>query len=108
MKKLILLLPMLLLFPACDLLIPRPSPASSKRELTNRVVAVSYPLQFLTQRIATDDIVVEFPAGEADDPRVWKPTIEDISQMQKADLIITNGPGIDYACLLYTSPSPRD
>ena len=66
-------------------------------EKSNRVVAVSYPLFYLTTRIAGDALTIEYPAADAEDPRNWQPKISQIAEMQKADLIITNGPGIDYA-----------
>ena len=72
---------------------------SSKRvaEKSNLVVTVSYPLYYLTSRIVGDELTVEYPAEGAEDPRNWQPKISQIAEMQKADLIITNGPGIDYA-----------
>ena len=62
-----------------------------------RIIAVSYALQYLTQSIAGDEIIVEFPAAEADDPAEWTPTAEQVAQIQSADLIVVNGPGPTYA-----------
>ena len=40
-----------------------------------RLIAVSYPLQYLTERIVGDLIVVECPVPrEASDPSLWKPS----------------------------------
>ena len=59
-----------------------------------QVVAVSYPLQYLTQRIAGDAINVRLPMpSESTDPQNWRPSRESVSQMQAADLIIANGTG---------------
>ena len=98
MKQITFLLALLCVVPACDWSRDvETAPRFAARELTDRIVTVSYPLQYLTQRIATNDLIIEFPAAESDVPRNWKPTIDEIANIQKADLIITNGPGIDYA-----------
>ncbi len=58
---------------------------------TKPVVYVSnYPLQFFVERMApwTE---VRFPANASGDPAYWKPTPEEVSAMQQADLIILNG-----------------
>ncbi len=66
--------------------------SQSKNEGEPRpVVYVSnYPLQYFVKRLApwTD---VRFPAAEAADPASWKPSPEDVSAMQQADLIVLNG-----------------
>jgi zinc transport system substrate-binding protein len=55
------------------------------------VVSVSnYPLQYFTERLAPW-IDVRFPAQAAGDPAYWKPSAEDVSTMQEADLIVLNG-----------------
>ena len=67
------------------------------RAPTRRIVAVSYPLQFLAQRIVGDVIQVDFLAPADSDPQAWRPSREAIGQMQTADLIIANGTGATYA-----------
>ncbi len=64
---------------------------------SNRVVAASYALQYLTERIVRDRIEVDFPASSAPYPREWSPTVEQIAAIQKADLVVVNGPGAPYA-----------
>ena len=64
---------------------------------SNRIVTVSYALQYLTQRIVGDEFEVEFPASDSLNPRNWSPSVEEIGAMQKADLVIANGPGAVYA-----------
>lgn len=55
------------------------------------VVSVSnYPLQYFTNRLAPW-VHVQFPAQASDDPAYWKPSAQDVSAMQKADLVILNG-----------------
>ena len=100
----------------------------SDSQPANRIYAVSYPLQFLTQQIVGEEIEVLLPYGQADDRRNSRPAREVIEAMQNSDLVIANGVGARYAkwlalvslpdskivntasksCLLYTSPSPRD
>ncbi len=80
---------------------------SKKQPLANRVVAVSYPLQFLTQRIVGDSIRVEMPIPADVDPQNWRPTRDAITDMQSADLIIANGTGATYANWLTTVSLPE-
>ena len=71
-----------------------------------RIVAVSYPLQSLTERLIGDSVLVDFPANNADDPSSWRPDRDQIAQMQTADLIIANGTGATYANWLTTVSLP--
>jgi zinc transport system substrate-binding protein len=64
---------------------------------TKRIMAVSYPLQFLTQWIAGEDFHVDFLAPLDSDPQTWRPSRDSIGQMQNADLVIANGTGATYA-----------
>lgn len=66
-------------------------------EMSFRVVAASYPLQYLTERIAGEKIHVEFPVDADTDPREWSPSVDQIKEIQKADLVVVNGPGAAYA-----------
>ena len=70
---------------------------SSDRGKTNRVVAVSYALQYLTERIVGDTVEVDLPAPPDADPKTWKPTIADIKSLQSADLVVVNGDRASYA-----------
>lgn len=72
-----------------------------------RVVAVSYALQYLTQRIVGDSIDVELPIPPGEDPQHWRPSREAIASMQSADLIIANGTGATYANWLATVSLPE-
>ena len=72
------------------------------------IVTTSYPLEWVTQEIVGDEYIVNFPAGASDQPDRWRPDRKTIAEIQAADLIISNGVAAPYACLLYTSPSPRD
>ena len=58
------------------------------------IVVSNYPLFYFTERLAPG-VDVKFPAADSDDPAYWKPTTDDISIMQKADLIILNGAGYE-------------
>lgn len=63
-----------------------------------RVVAISYPLQYLAGRIAGDLIAVDCPVPpDIENPSRWKPSREAVLAMQSADLVIANGVGADYA-----------
>jgi zinc transport system substrate-binding protein len=75
--------------------------------LTKRIVAVSYPLQWVTQQIAGDQYDVSFPGSGAADPATWRPDRKTIAEMQSADLIIANGTGATYAKWLTTVSLPE-
>jgi len=66
------------------------SQSKNEGELRPVVYVSNYPLQYFVKRLApwTD---VRFPAAESADPAFWKPTPEDVSAMQQADLIVLNG-----------------
>jgi len=68
-----------------------------KPKLTNHVATVSYPLQYLTQRIVGSDIKVDFTVGHRPTDQNWQPTEADVAILQQADLVIVNGPGATYA-----------
>ena len=71
--------------------------ASLQTQLQNRVAAVSYPLQYLTQRITGTDLPVDFTVGHRPSDQNWQPSETDVAGLQKADLVIANGPGAIYA-----------
>lgn len=73
-----------------------------------RIVAASYALQYLTQRIAGDEYTVEFPAAESSNPRSWKPSASDIADLQQAGLIVINGQGAEYAQWLVQVTLPEN
>jgi zinc transport system substrate-binding protein len=64
--------------------------ASSSSDQRPVVSVSNYPLQYFTERLAPW-IDVQFPANVSGDPAYWKPSAQDISAMQKADLIVLNG-----------------
>lgn len=70
---------------------------ASTAELANRIYAVSYPLQFLTQQIVGEEAEVLLPFDQSDDPRKSRPAREVIATMQDSDLVIANGIGARYA-----------
>jgi zinc transport system substrate-binding protein len=70
---------------------------SAAPQKSNRIIAASYALQYLTSRIAGDQIQVDCPPAEGENPLDWSPNPEQIAAMQKADLIVINGQGAEYA-----------
>lgn len=102
------LLSVLLVTPGCD----QPTEKLDKtqtivRPLVHRVVTVSYPLQYLTERIVGDAIEVDLPIPAGVDPQNWRPARDAITKMQSADLIIANGTGASYANWLTTVSLPE-
>ena len=70
------------------------------------IVTTSYPLEWVTQEIAGDQYVVNFPAGVSDHPDRWRPDRETIAEIQAADLIISNGVAARYASWMKTVSLP--
>ena len=66
-------------------------PADAKEKLT--IYTVNYPLAYFSERIGGGHVQVVFPIPADEDPAFWNPTIEQVRQFQKADLIILNGAG---------------
>ena len=60
-----------------------------------KVASVNYPLHYFTLRIGQDLIEAQFGIPGGIDPAYWQPTVEEIQQIQQADLILDNGG--DYA-----------
>ncbi|MEL7496063.1 MAG: metal ABC transporter substrate-binding protein [Planctomycetota bacterium] len=73
---------------------------------SNRIVAVSVPLQAMAEACVDDSITVVCPAAKAPDPRTWRPDRESIAEMQSADMVIANGVGANYAKWLVTVSLP--
>lgn len=71
--------------------------SESTDEQSNRlsVYTVNYPLKYFAERIAGDHVKVVFPLPTGIDPAYWTPDLMEISNYQKADLILLNG--ADYA-----------
>ncbi|MGF1525491.1 MAG: metal ABC transporter substrate-binding protein [Candidatus Competibacterales bacterium] len=57
------------------------------------VVAVNYPLFYFAQRLVASEAHVVLPVPTDRDPAFWRPSIADISAIQRADLIVLNGAG---------------
>jgi zinc transport system substrate-binding protein len=55
------------------------------------VFATNYPLLYFAERISKPMIDVRIPMPAGADPSFWNPTPEDISALQRADLIVING-----------------
>jgi zinc transport system substrate-binding protein len=55
------------------------------------IYTVNYPLKYFAEQIAGDHARVVFPAPTNVDPSHWAPDAKEISDYQKADLILLNG-----------------
>lgn len=97
-----------LLWLACDAAPPAveaPSTPTPQAETPLKIVALSFPAQWLTQRLVGEDAPVEriLPVGE--DPPTYQPPPERIAALQDADLIVGNGAG--YEAWLKTASLPE-
>ncbi|MEM7066129.1 MAG: metal ABC transporter substrate-binding protein [Cyanobacteria bacterium P01_B01_bin.77] len=55
------------------------------------IYVTNYPLKYFAERIGGDQVKVELPVPEDIDPAFWKPSVDELSQLQTAELIVLNG-----------------
>lgn len=69
----------------------------SKDEQSSKLKVISsfYPLYDFAQKIGKDNVDVQLIVPEGVEPHDWEPTIQDVQQIQKSDLIIINGIGFE-------------
>ncbi len=74
---------------------PESSPSTPEADTPLTVYSFSYPTSYLIDRLAGDAVEHSciLPAGE--DTASWKPSTEGIVQLQKADLLFSNGLGFE-------------
>lgn len=67
--------------------------ARTEKNKGNRptIYAVNYPLKYFAERIAGDAATIVLPAPADVDPAYWKPTVDVVTAIQQADLILLNG-----------------
>jgi len=68
--------------------------SDSKTQKIN-VLASFYPIEEFTKKVGGDKVNVSLLVNPGVEPHDWKPSIKDIQRMQKSDLIIINGLGIE-------------
>lgn len=67
-----------------------------KNEMANlQAIASFYPLFEFSQKIGQDKVNVQLLVPKGVEPHDWEPTIQDVQQLQKSDLIIINGLGFE-------------
>ena len=79
---------------------------SAKEADSNTIVATSYPIQWVTQKIVGSEYNVDFPAGSSDHPDRWRPDRKTIPEIQSAELIVCNGIAAPYAKWMKTVSLP--
>jgi zinc transport system substrate-binding protein len=57
------------------------------------VVAVNYPLAYFAERLAGGAAEVVLPVPQGQDPQFWRPGVEEIGTVQRAELTLLNGAG---------------
>ena len=60
-----------------------------------QVISSFYPLHEFSQNVGQDKIDVTLLVPIGVEPHDWEPTVKDVQQMQKSDLIIINGLGFE-------------
>ncbi len=69
----------------------------SRKTNESKLQAISsfYPLHEFAQKVGQDKVNVKLLVPVGIEPHDWEPTIKDVQQMQKSDLIIINGIGFE-------------
>lgn len=57
------------------------------------IYADNYPVAYFTERVAGNLAQVTLPVKQGRDPAYWRPSAEDVADLQKADLVVMNGAG---------------
>jgi zinc transport system substrate-binding protein len=60
------------------------------------IVAVNSPLHYFARRLSGGAIEVRLPAPAGTDPAQWAPAVEDVLQLQGAELVLLNGAGYSH------------
>jgi zinc transport system substrate-binding protein len=71
------------------------------------VMASSYPVAYLAQRLGADDIRVSCPIPDDGDPAAWRPDREQLAEFQRAGLIVINGAGFEAWVQTASLPDSR-
>ena len=61
-----------------------------------QAIASFYPLYEFAQQVGQDKVNVQLLVPEGIQPHDWEPTIQDVQELQKSDLIIINGIGFEH------------
>lgn len=69
------------------------------------IAVVNYPLAYFSERLGGEAVEVLFPVPFDRDPAFWRPSLGDITAIQKADVIALNGAG--YAAWTTKASLPR-
>lgn len=72
-----------------------PNQSKKTNESKLQVIASFYPLHEFSQKVGQDKVDVKLLVPVGIEPHDWEPTIKDVQQMQKSDLIIINGIGFE-------------
>lgn len=78
------------LLTACD---EQSAPLQRVDKSETFVIAVNGPLHYFATRLLDNDIKVRMLVPADTDPAQWQPSVEDVLQLQQAELILLNGAG---------------
>ena len=77
----------------------------SAKDSQSLIYVTNYPLKYFVERIGGDQVKVELPVPDDIDPAFWKPSADDLNQLQTAELIVLNG--ATYEKWLQTASLPQ-
>ena len=96
-----------MLISGCEPKPPLSTAADTNASRHPTVITTSYPLHALATKLAEEDFDVQFICAGHKTPRTWKPTSDDITALQKADLVLMNGAGYESWAPFVSLPRSR-
>lgn len=86
---------------------PVTEPIATESTSIGTVEVSNYPLAWVVERLAAPLVEVRFRAADTIDPAYWRPTAEDVLDMQQADLIVLNGASYESWLANVSLPASR-
>jgi zinc transport system substrate-binding protein len=71
----------------------KPLPIAPPATSAPYLVAVNSPLQYFAERLLDETVEVQLLVPAGTDPAQWEPSVEDVLQLQGAELVLLNGAG---------------
>ena len=69
------------------------TPTQQQTKAAPFIVAINAPLQYFAQRLLGDEVEIRMLAPGGTDPAQWQPNVDEVLQLQRAELVLLNGAG---------------
>lgn len=81
-----------------------PSPPAARERV---VMATSYPIAWVAERLCEPDVDVVLPLPSGADPVFWQPSREELERYRRAALVVANGARFEHWISLASLPASR-